>query len=615
MDSEFKFSKVLSLDEIFNEGNRHFEIPDYQRAYSWETNQRKDLMDDIENLINPSAPVQQNYKHFTGTIVANDINRFDSIISESRTFEIVDGQQRLTSLVILLSLLSQFDTLDAEYKTYIRNRFLFKGHDTGNTVRIFKLNGDLDFFLLRKLQDWKYSSEIHSTKAHRNIDDAFEEYNTWITSKSKENPNFAREVADVVINRLGFLLHVPESNAEIGLMFEVINNRGKKLSELEKIKNYLIYFGTKTNVNDVVLAVESNWGDILTSLNACGHTSNEQENSFLRYAWIVFDQTNKAESHHVYENLKIRYPATPSANWQKLIRFIEFLAEAAKAYNKIYSPQNIINEREKKVVQQLMFQAATSSVLPLVLAVYSKVHDREDRVQILGLIEKLNFRYYGCGIASRADTGNGFLFNLAHSFFNSSKNLHEEVENLKSDLTSFISRECSDERFIKSLSLTEEDSESEDFYSWNNLKYFLANYEEGIATENGELEDFTRFLLAQNSDHRNANFEKEHIIACEECSVLDSSTHLFKRKLGNFVLLRPSVNKAIKHAPLYEKIKKYRESTDRLLTPRSLMQIETIYGVENVNFGKEVYTYELLEEFIVRREKVLIQFALYRWGI
>ena len=44
-------SKTLTLPEIFNNGLNCFEIPDYQRAYSWEDSQRKDLMLDIENII------------------------------------------------------------------------------------------------------------------------------------------------------------------------------------------------------------------------------------------------------------------------------------------------------------------------------------------------------------------------------------------------------------------------------------------------------------------------------------------------------------------------------------------------------------------------------------
>ncbi|MBK7570056.1 MAG: hypothetical protein IPI31_19785 [Bacteroidetes bacterium] len=51
-------------------------------------------------------------------------------------------------------------------------------------------------------------------------------------------------ICNVVTKRLGFIFYTPKYDKEIGIMFEVINNRGKELSELEKIKNYFIYYAT-----------------------------------------------------------------------------------------------------------------------------------------------------------------------------------------------------------------------------------------------------------------------------------------------------------------------------------------------------------------------------------
>ena len=84
-----KAATLLSVPEVFKD--RFFKIPDYQRGYSWEVDpQLLDLRKDIENIYS------KNYKHFTGTIVAAKINGSENHL------EIVDGQQRLTTLVILL---------------------------------------------------------------------------------------------------------------------------------------------------------------------------------------------------------------------------------------------------------------------------------------------------------------------------------------------------------------------------------------------------------------------------------------------------------------------------------------------------------------------------------
>ncbi len=597
-------SKILTIPELFNFGKNCFGIPDYQRAYSWEKPQRKDLIQDIENILDLS-----DYKHFTGTIVAQETG----VEENFSHFEIVDGQQRLTSIVILFSVLAQCDFLDEKTTNEVYDYFLFKGRDTGNTRRLFKLNGDLDRYFFRKLEQWDYTSEEHSTKAHTNINDAFFEFKHWLDERKKDDSNFPQKVYSILIEKLGFLFHVPETKTEAGLMFEVVNNRGKKLSELEKIKNYLIYFSEKSGYQDIYDAVSNYWGRILFNLNACRQTSNEDENSFLRYTWIAFEQTNKSESYHVYYNLKQRFPAQPGSNWKRLKEYIEFIDEAAETYNKLFTRNLIAAPKEKKLLEQIMFQASTASIVPLILAVYSKVKNSSERIEILSIIEKLNFRYYGCGIATRSDTGNGFLFGLANAFFNQYGNDGFNQDWLKKALISFIHRECGDESLVKALLLDKD--ESGDYFHWNNLKFFLANYEESIAVESGEVEDFTRFLLSQDSENINANFEKEHIIASNECSAISEPDDVNKRRLGNFVLLRPSLNKSIKDSPLYDKLIEYKSNTHKYLTPRSLSELEILYGPEKVSLKEEAYTKELLLEFLDKREMKLLTFALKRWGV
>lgn len=592
-------SITLTLPEIFNNGTNSFEIPDYQRSYSWETSQRTDLLNDIKNILD-----LENYKHFTGTIVAQEKERNASL----NKFDVVDGQQRLTTCVILLSVLAQGGYLEHELVQEINNTYLFKGKETGNTIRLFKLNGELDSYFFRKLEQWDYTSEEHTTKAHININDAFNELKTWIDEKYMLDNQFPSKIYSLLKERIVFLFHVPETSTEVGLMFEVINNRGKKLSELEKIKNYLIYYSEKTGYNDIKVAVSDYWGKILYNLNACCQTSNDAENTFLRYTWLVFQDTNKSESYHIYDNLKEHFPTELGSKWQRLKKYIEFIHESSETYNKLLKRNLIQSDKERKIVQQIFYQASTASILPLLLSIYAKIKNKEERIEVISLIEKLNFRFYGCGIANRADSGNGHLFWLANHFYNT----NESVDWIKNELIGFIQRECGDESIIKALTLDKD--ESGGFYNWNNLKYFLANYEESIADENCGIEDFTRFLESKDSTKKNVNFEKEHIIATNECSVITESDDVNKRRLGNFVLLTPSVNKSIKDAKLYEKLNEYDSNNHRYLTSRSLSELKVLYGVENVR-KVEIYTKEFVINFLDKREEKLLTFALKRWGI
>lgn len=599
---EFKQSQILTLQDIFNNGCNRFTIPDYQRAYSWDTTQRQDLINDIENVLD-----KQDYIHYTGTIVATILREENNYTK----FNVVDGQQRLTSLIILLATIKNFSVITQEEKDLISSTFLFTGRETGNTKRLFVLNGELDEYFFRKLDEPNFASEEHATKAHNNLDNAFSEFKSWLDTKNEQE---VKTILDVIKNRLGFLFYIPNTTKEAGLMFEVINNRGKELSELEKIKNYLIYFAQKAEINDLYTTVNEYWSKVMFHLNACNHTSNQDENNFLRNTWIVFQQTNKSESYHVYRNLKAAYPPVATSNWKRLIEYVKFLASAAETYNKLFTRNFVNDASEKLVLKQLAHQTSIASVLPLILTISFTEKETKKRVALYQAVEKLNFRYYGCGVSNRADTGNGHLFWLAHHTFNSND---VNSDWLLAELNNFIKTHCNTETFIKHLTLDKD--ESGDYYHWRSLKYFLANYEVYLAEKNAGIDDFTRYLLKQDSNSKNANFEKEHILAREENSVLNVDengvTDVNKRRLANFVLLTPSLNKSVQKDVIYLKLKSYNESASKYAVHRSLGELTNQYGKEVLKQEAEGYTKENIIKFFDAREKSLIEFALKRWGI
>ena len=122
----------------------------------------------------------------------------------------------------------------------------------------------------------------------------------------------------------------------------------------------------------------------------------------------------------------------------------------------------------------------TPSITPLILAIFSKVEDQKQRTDLFELLEKLNFRFYGAGIAGRSDSGQGDLFDYAHNFFN---HYEQEVEGekidvqwLKNVLTNFVDTRANDKSFVEYLTLDKD--EAGDYHSWIGLKFFLASYEE-----------------------------------------------------------------------------------------------------------------------------------------
>ena len=85
----------LTLTKLLD--NRLFEIPDYQRAYSWTSRERKDLFDDIEKAFTKTEI------HFMATVVCLRRNSINLGTDLYHQLDIVDGQQRLTTIILLLN--------------------------------------------------------------------------------------------------------------------------------------------------------------------------------------------------------------------------------------------------------------------------------------------------------------------------------------------------------------------------------------------------------------------------------------------------------------------------------------------------------------------------------
>ncbi len=215
-------ASLFTLSELLE--GRSFIIPDYQRGYSWEDSQVQDLIEDIERL------VTKTYLHFTGTIVASPRD------GETEVYDIVDGQQRLTTLVILLMELHRQNPGNLAFKE-IRSRFVQRGA-AGNEKMVLTPNEETsDYFIRCILSNEEISPAI---KSHACILEAKKKLCDWLVQR----PAIHNAVLDVVLNKMGFIFFRPDNTREVGIMFEVINNRGKQLSELEKVKNYFIYYAT-----------------------------------------------------------------------------------------------------------------------------------------------------------------------------------------------------------------------------------------------------------------------------------------------------------------------------------------------------------------------------------
>jgi uncharacterized protein DUF262 len=594
--------ELLTLKEIFNNGNRVFTIPDYQRGYSWEKKQRKDLLIDLQYVL------EGNYRHFTGTIVATASD------NSKDNFDIVDGQQRLTTILLLLNTIYweiERNNNVNEYINSMQNNYLISDFGSGNSIRKFRLQTEPDSIFHNFIKGMPMKDIVASNKSSQNILDAIDEFKIWVGNQAN-----LEDYVKVITEKLGFLLYTPKKDNEIGIMFEVINNRGKALSELEKVKNYLIYFADKNVVPDLKILINNKWSIILSNLNLIGYSSNADENNFLRYCWIVFKDDRKSESHNAYENMKKYYDINKRENWQELHEFVLFVEHASQTMGKILKQKDVTDNEEKKWLERISYHPVLASIIPLILAIYHKIEDQKQRIEFIKLVEKLNFRYYVLKVASRSDSGQGELYSLAFRFYNN----QISIEELKSSLITFVQSNAGDKTFVEYLTL--DSNEGFNYYDLQGLKFILASYEEHLRIEKGEGERILSAMLTKrNPDTPNDFFHREHIWAIKEYSHIDDSKELDmnKRRLANFILLKETENIKVGNKPIEEKINLYLEDTSpNTMMIRELNEFfETAKSTILQKRKKQTWKfwYELYQIFFDIREERIIEFALDRWHI
>ena len=267
--------QLMSLSKLFTE--KLYRIPDFQRGYAWSQKEAEDLWNDLRRL-------NADKKYYIGVITLEKVKPSvyknwldDSWIIKSKNYEpyyVVDGQQRLTTSIILIQCILEemenreiaslnYDTVDEIRKKYIyqskpenlSKSYLFS-YESGNPSLEFWTNGILvnsnGTENLREMT--MYTSNLLTIKK-------------YYKEKLNELDNDGLEIVYTKLTQ-SFLFNIYEITDEIDVFvaFESMNNRGKRLSTLELLKNRLIYLSTLFNDEEDVKA------RLRASINNCWKT-------------------------------------------------------------------------------------------------------------------------------------------------------------------------------------------------------------------------------------------------------------------------------------------------------------------------------------------------------
>jgi len=240
----------LTIAQLFATPNEQFLVPSYQRRYAWGYNQYLALYQDIARLKDDDG-------HLFGMIILHTSFHTGGINKP----EIVDGQQRMTTLVLFLKAFEMIyrEKNKEEKANDIQKMILCHGLDDIKKPKV--ILGDCDNDDIEQLIIHNQVEEIKNN----NIKNAFLDYKLWLSELDLESINklFYKLTNIAVIIRLDVSMA-----QDAYKLFETINNRGLRLTPTDIIKNFLLGHAAKINQTETLNNVKTLWSNIIKALDS-----------------------------------------------------------------------------------------------------------------------------------------------------------------------------------------------------------------------------------------------------------------------------------------------------------------------------------------------------------
>lgn len=248
----------LTINQLFGSNNEQYIIPTYQRRYSWHERQVWELIDDIGLIENADT-------HLLGSIVCLAGHHTAGL----NKLELVDGQQRLTTITILLECIRQrLEAAEEADESAEVARLLSAKPLGGKPVRKVALDS-IDSAEFDRLVKNDHEQEFQN----QHLQTAFRSVREWVAEQSLEKlGSFLYRLKNQAI-----VIRLDVSEAKDAFkLFETINNRGLRLSPTDIIKNFLL--GNAARFGDEALQTARNsWATLIQ------HLDGTNSDAFFRY--------------------------------------------------------------------------------------------------------------------------------------------------------------------------------------------------------------------------------------------------------------------------------------------------------------------------------------------
>ncbi|GHQ09621.1 hypothetical protein VN0274_12000 [Helicobacter pylori] len=370
-------AKATTLLKFIKDNNKNqLVIPIYQRLYSWEKEQCKQLWDDIIKI---GGDDKMN-RHFIGSI----LYVLDGIAHSNNTLLIIDGQQRLTTITLLLTALRNHLSDEVKRKE-IENHYLINSDKDGDKkFRLILSESDKDTLLSLIDKDRRKPSEP-SLKIVEN----FELFEEWISKNTDKLETIFKGLEKLMI----VWIALEKEKDDPQLIFESMNSKGMELTQTDLIRNYII-METETEkqegfYNKYWRAMEEDF------------KQNEKQDKKLFDRFVRHYLTIKTRK---IPNINRVYVALKDYRQKEGIKIEDLLKDLQKYcgyFCRIVFKKEEADERLNKALGFLV-DLETDVIYPLLLELYSDYNDgvlsKQDFIPIIALIESYLVRRAVCGL-------------------------------------------------------------------------------------------------------------------------------------------------------------------------------------------------------------------------
>ena len=616
------------LDSLFTE--KLFRIPDYQRGYAWGREQLNAFWDDLINLPGGRS-------HYTGVLTlkqipSNEVQQDDKefwLVDDHsyNLYHIVDGQQRLTTFTLFLQSLIELlrslpenhgRTDDDIYLTdtlsiaAVERKFLFEVKPAGEAFRTYKfgyaVDNPSDEYMRYRVLGEEGGGTVFETFYTLNLSNGKRYFKERLrTLYKEEGVSGLHGIYRTLTKRFLFNEYIIKDEFDVFVAFETMNNRGKTLSDLELLKNRLIYLTTlytdgeldAAERSDLRDSINDTWKEVYFQLGR-NKSKPLNDDDFLRAHWMMYfrysrqtgrdyikflleeqftsqrvhrkivqpveleeaeEQTSDAdqdtEDENGLEEVESRPPMVAELRPDEIRDYVKSLKVSSVHWFCTFYPNMAdgLTAIETSWIQRLN-RLGMAYFRPLLMAVLKKCDDPAQRVGTFKEIERFVFVVFRM-TQTRSNYRSSEFSNAVRAIDRGDMDLVELNERLQARMSFTFT----DEGYFASedfyLLLQKQFENRHGYYGWVGLRYFLYEYELELQAESRQRKVDWADLLKTPKD----KISIEHIYPQSESvawkrafgRVLRHERDAYRNSIGNLLLLSSAINASLQNDAFSEK--------------------------------------------------------------